>query len=852
MENCKLVKTKSLQTPVYIEINKNHQQQVFSLTTYIKKVLFLSIYIFVFSGVIFSSHAQEFQITDPTLEFPSEYTIDNVSVEGNENTRTQFIINAASLIAGTKITFPGEEIPDAIKRLYRVGLFSDVKIFITEKTLTGVSLLIKVQEQPRLLEYKVEGIKRSERRDLKDEIDLIPGTAITEANIEQTKATINRFFREKGFWFTEIETRVEPSETENRSILILDISKGKRLEVKDIIFDGVNAFSNREMLKNIKPLKEDARWKIFGKKTFKKEDFNEGKGKLLDLYRKNGYIDARITSDSVWVYKYGKDKEGLKVQVNIEEGPQYIVRDVTWDGNSVYTDDQLTNSLGFEKGDVFNQSKYDENVNFNRTSTDINSLYQNIGYLFFNAIPTLTKIGEDSLDIHFDIYEDEVATIGEVSFTGNSQTHDDVVRRTLRTIPGNTYSRDAIVRSVRELSTLGYFNPENINPDFVPNPQDKTVDISFDLDESQSTSNFEFSGGYGGRYIGAIISARLNFNNFSLKRALEGDFNPFPSGDGQTLSLGVQVTGTGYQSYSFGFVEPWLNGKPTSFGVNLSYNLISYSNSDERNKLFSTSVSLGKRLRWPDDFFSTRTVLSYQLYDVVGATSFLAEGTSSLISIRQVLERNSLDNFISPNSGSKLTLSLEVAPPIKGFSEFYKIKSEFQHHIPIAGKLVLTSHADYGFIGYLTKNNRSNFQRFLIGGTQLQQRQSFLYDNIDLRGYPGGLSQSIAPVVDGEKVGGRLYSKYSMELRYPAVSTEQLQLIPYMFVDAANSYQNFSSFDPFNLKRSIGFGTRIFLPVLGLVDLSYGYRLDGVLGETPDDTLLPGKWEFLFNIGTPF
>jgi len=822
------------------------------VTNFTKRVFLLSILTVLFSGATFLTQAQDFQITDPTLEFPTEYTILSVTVEGNENSRTQFIVNASSLIEGTKVTYPGEEIPDAIKRLYRVGLFSDVKVFITEKTATGVHLLIKVQEQPRLLEYKLEGIKRSERRDLKDEIYLVPGTAITNANIEQTKSSIRRFFRDKGYWFTEIETEVKETESENRSVLIFEIDKGKRLEVKDIIFDGANAFSNRTLLKNIKPLKEDAPWKIFGKKTYKKDDFEEGYAKLLSLYRKNGYIDARVVSDTLWVFDYGNDKQGLKVQLNIEEGPQYIVRNVTWDGNSVYTDEQLTMSLGFDKGDIFNQSKYEENVNFNKTSSDLNSLYQNIGYLFFNAVPTLSKIGEDSLDIHFDLYEDEVATIRQVFFSGNTQTHDDVVRRTLRTIPGNTYSRDAIVRSIRELSTLGYFNPENIVPDVVPNPQDKTVDVSFDLDESQSTSNFEFSGGYGGRFIGAIISARLNFNNFSMKRAFEGDFKPFPSGDGQTLSLGVQVTGTGYQSYSFGFVEPWLNGKPTSFGVNLSYNLINYTTTNERNKLFSASVSLGKRLRWPDDFFSTRTVLSYQLYDVIGATSFLAEGTSSLISVKQVLERNSLDNFISPNSGSKLTLSGELAPPVTGFSEYYKIKTEFQHHVPVAGKLVLTSQADYGFIGYLTKNNRSNFQRFLVGGTQLQQRQSFLYDNIDLRGYPGGLSESIAPIVDGNKVGGRLYSKYSLELRYPAVSTEQLQLIPYMFMDAGNAYENFASFDPFNLKRSVGIGTRVFLPVLGLVDLSYGYRLDGVLGETSNSTLLPGKWEFLFNIGSPF
>lgn len=825
------------------------------MTNFTNRVLLLAIFTFGLAGYSQLTFAQDFEITDPTQSFPQQYTILSVSVEGNESTRTQFIVNASSLNEGTTITHPGDEIPDAIKRLYRVGLFSDVQVFITEQTATGVHLLIRVQEQPRLLEYKLEGIKRSERRDLKDDIVLIPGTAITDATVAQSKQTIRRFFREKGFWFTKVETRVEATETENRSVLIFEIDKGDRLEVKDIIFEGADAFSNRTMLKNIKPLKEDAPWKIFGKKVYKEEDIEEGQEKLLALYRKKGYIDARIVSDSVWVFDYADgEKQGVKVQLNIEEGPQYKVRNITFDGNSVYTDEQLRMSLGFEKGDIFNEEKYDQNVNFNKTSTDLNSLYQNIGYLFFQAFPTLTKVGEDSLDIHFDLYEDEIATIRRVSFTGNTQTHDDVVRRTLRTVPGNTYSRDAIVRSIRELSTLGYFNPENITPDVIPDQQDKTVDVSFDLDESQSTSNFEFSGGYGGRYIGAIVSARLNFNNFSLKRALEGDFTPFPSGDGQTLSLGVQVTGTGYQSYSFGFVEPWLNGEPTSLGVNLSYNLINYSTTAEKNRLFSASVSLGKRLRWPDDFFSTRTVLGYQLYDIQGSssTTFLADGTSSLISIKQILERNSLDNFISPNSGSKFTLSGELAPPIPGFSEYYKIKSEFQHHVPIAGKLVLTSLADYGYIGYLTKSRRSNIQKFLVGGTQLQQRQSFLYDNIDLRGYPGGLSESIAPVVDGQKVGGRLYSKYSLELRYPAVTTDQLQLIPYVFMDAGNAYESFESFDPFNLKRSVGLGTRVFLPVLGLVDLSYGYRLDGVQGASSNSTLLPGKWEFLFNIGSPF
>lgn len=828
---------------------KNQSLAKLHVFTLSKRILFT--FLFLLSTGIFSEElkAQDFQITDPTLEIPQEYTVLGLEVRGNEFTREQFIINASSLNEGTTITYPGIDISEAIKRLYRVGLFSDVKVFVTEKTLTGIRLVIEVTEQPRMYEYKIEGVKRSERRDLKKEITLLAGIAITEANIAQAKNKIYKFYKDKGLWFTEVEVKTEPSEVENRSNLIFMVKRGKKLEVKDIQFSGAEAFSDRKLRKKIKPLKEDAWWKFLSKKTFKEEDFEEGKEKVLSFYRNNGYSDVRIISDSVWVFDYAGDKRGIKVRVNIEEGPQYKIRNVTWDGNTVYTDEQLSLSLGFEKGDVFNEEKYQQNVEFNQSSTDINSLYQNIGYLFFQAVPTITKVGEDSLDIHFDLYEDEVATIRNVSFSGNTNTHDDVVRRTLRTVPGNTFSRDAIVRSIRELSTLGYFDPQNITPDYVPQYQTKEVDITFDLDESQSTSNFEFSGGYGGQTIGAIISARLNFNNFSLKRALEGDFTPFPSGDGQTLSLGVQVTGTGYQSYSFGFVEPWLNGKPTSLGVNLSYNYIRYRNSDARNKLFSASVSLGKRLKWPDDYFSTRSIVSYQLYDVVeGFTTGLAEGTSSIISFKQVLERNSLDNFISPNSGSKLSLSGEIAPPLPGFSEFYKIKTEFQHHVPVVGKLVLTSQADYGFIGYLTNSKRSDFQKFLVGGTQLQQRQSFLYDNIDLRGYPGGLNESIAPVVNGNQVGGRLYAKYTLEMRYPAVSTEQLQLIPYVFFDAGNSYADFSDFDPFNLKRSVGFGTRLFLPILGLVDLSYGYRLDGVEGTS----VIPGQWEFLFNIGAPF
>ncbi|MFN1835924.1 outer membrane protein assembly factor BamA [Balneola sp. MJW-20] len=812
-------------------------------------IAFIIIGISLFSPTLYAQDT--LQITDPTQLTPQEYTIQEVEIRGNEFTRDQFIINASSLSEGSSITYPGEDIQDALRRLFRSGLFSDVKIYIKSRTATTISLIIEVVEQPRIFEYKLEGIKRSQRRDLKELITLIPGVAVTESNTGQAINTIKRFYKNKGYWNTSVTTRTEQvaDAAGNRVNLIFDIDAGQRLEVKDIVFNGNEKVSDRKLRKKMKPLKEDAWWKIFGKKVFKEEDFIEGKDNIIQLYRNDGFIDARITSDSVYTYNWKGDKTGIKVVVNIAEGPQYKVRNITWDGNTVYSDEVLTTTLGFEKGDIFNQEQFDTRTSFSIDGTDVPGLYQNIGYLFFQLFPEIQKVAEDSIDIHFEIFEDEIATIKEVSFSGNTRTHDDVVRRTLRTIPGTTYSRDAMVRTVRELSTLGFFDPQSIQPIPNANPQDKTVDIQYTLDESQSTSNFEFSGGYGGRGIGAIVSARINFNNFSAQRLFEkGAWTPVPTGDGQQLSLGVQVTGTGYQSYSFGFVEPWFRGKPTSLGVNLSYNLLNFRGSTERNELFSANLSIGKRLRWPDDYFREQTVIGYQLYNVQGNQSFLAEGTSSLFTVEQVIERNSLDNLISPNQGSKITLSGEVAIPFPGFSEYYKIKTSYQHHFPLVQKLVLTSTASYGYIGYFTKDKRSDLQRFLVGGTPLQQRQAFLYDNIDLRGYPGGLGNSIAPFVDGEQVGGRLYNKYSLELRYPAVSTEQLQLIPYLFLDAGNAFLDFDTFDPFNVKRSAGFGSRIYLPILGLVDLSYGYRFDGVRGTGVE----AGAWEFLFNIGAPF
>ena len=830
----------------------------------IRKKLSLVFFALLFIGIgsFNATLAQDraaFQIEDPTNIFPQEFEIVSISVTGLTTARESFILSSSGLIVGSRISIPGEQIPNAIKQLYRTGLFSDIQIY-HERIPGGVNIEIAVEEQPRLQRYEIEGVRRSHRRDLRDKLNLLSGFSVTNSVREQAVNTIERYYREKGYWNTVVEIEEEiTDEARNRVTLTFNIEPGERIKVREFEFEGNESFSDRRLRKSFDTIKQDRWWRMFKRHVYTQDEFEEGKRNLLQFYRDNGFRDARVLADSVYVDRWRRGTEGVYFNLMVEEGEQYKVRNITWEGNSVYTDEQLTLALGFERGDIFNESKFNENLEFRRDDQDIYSLYQNIGYLFFNAFPEIRTVGRDSLDIHFELIEDEIATVREVSFTGNTKTHDHVVRRSLRTIPGQTYSRSSIIRSIRELSQLGYFNPEGIQPDIIPNRQEKTVDIIYELEESQGADNFELSGGFGGRQIGVILAARVNFNNFSVQRMFQsGGWNPIPSGDGQRLSLGIQVTGRGYQSYNFSFTEPWLRGKPTSLGVSLSYDLLNYSRvpgsfNSQRNELFSASVSLGRRLSWPDDYFTQRTILTYNRFNVVGFSQVFEDGSADLLSLRQVIERNSTDNPISPSAGSRFSLSGEVALPIPGFAQFYKTKTSFHQHTTLIGRLVLSASAEYGYMGYFSQDDQSNFQRFFLGGTPLQQRQNFLNDNIDLRGFPGGFNGVISPLDENRNmIGGRVYNKYTFELRYPAIRSEQVQLIPYAFFDAGNAFMEMKQFDPFSVKRATGLGVRIFLPILGLVDLSYGYRLDGTPASNDGPGLSAGQWEFLFNIGAPF
>ncbi|MDI6401733.1 outer membrane protein assembly factor BamA [Balneolaceae bacterium ANBcel3] len=828
-----------------------------------KKISTLLLLIFAVTGSVNVAHAQflpsagedtQFRPQNPMEQTPRLYEVLEIRASGYQFYTETFIIATSNLREGANIRIPGEEIPQALRSLHNTGLFADVKIFKEFVGTDGVNLEIQVTEQPRLQDFTIEGTRRSHRRDLRDKIPLSRGFALTDAAKNQALQTIKRYYEERGYQDTQVEVEVTDTDTlRNRVSLAFHIDRGDRPQIREIVFEGNDSFSDRRLRSNLGDIKRNTWWRL-SKQTYNRDDFNEAKQELLAFYRENGFMDARVMDDSVYVYERRRGKQAIGVYFHIDEGPQYHLRNIVWDGNTVYTDDQLSSALGMRKGDVFNEAKFEENLRMNKDNTDVTSLYNDVGYLFFNVQPEFKTIPGDSLDVTLFIVEDEIATVRKVEFSGNVKTHDNVVRRNLRNLPGARYSRSAIIRSIRELAQLGYFNPEAIQPDLDVDYEDKTVDIYYLLDETMGTDNFEFSGGYGGRQFGLILSARVNFNNFSARNIFNSQaWRPLPSGDGQRLSLGVQFTGRGYQNFSFGFQEPWFRGRPNSLGVNLSYSLFSgrssfyYTAGQGRQEMFSGAVSYGRRLNWPDDYFVHISRIRYQYYNV-DRFVYLLGGKANILSFEQEIQRNSVDNPILPRAGSRFSIKFEAAPPMPGFSQYFKAGMSYQFHMPVVGKFVATYGAEFGYMSWFGSSDRSQFNRYFLGGTPLQQQQTFTRENIDMRGYPGGYSGSITPIVDGDEVGGTVYNKYFAELRYPLISTEQVQLIPYLFTEAGNSYLNYKEYDPFNVKRSLGFGARVFMPILGLIDLSYGYRLDGLDAPGVD----AGEWQFLFNIGAPF
>lgn len=821
---------------------------------------------------------------------PREYIIGGVTVTGVQYLDHNVLIMLSGLQVADRIEIPGDKIRKAIEKLWAQGLFENVRISATRFSDDLVFLNIDLQERPRLSKFSFKGVKKSEADDLRDKIKLVKGDVVTENVVIRTSNIIKKHFTGKGFLNTEVEIeQVRDSVKANEISLVIRIDKNNKVRIEKIHFSGNENLSSTRLkraMKNTKDkgvfrpfhaldqlvtktprkvltlnadtligfgtdvINENFRFRIFKSSKFIRDDFKEDLNSLIAKYNNEGYRDAAIVRDSV----YRSGPRTISIDIAIEEGRRYYFGDIKWVGNTKYTAEQLNEVLKIRRGDVYNQSELDANLNYNPNEIDISTLYLDDGYLFFSVTPVEVRVENDTIDMEMRIREGKQATINKVIVKGNTRTNDHVVMRELRTRPGQMFSRSDIIRTTRELAQLRYFDPEKITPTPIPNPGDGTVDIEYKVEET-SSDQIELSGGWGyGRVVGTL---GLSFNNFSARKIFQGSaWRPIPSGDGQKLSLRMQSYGKGYLSYSASFTEPWLGGKkPNSFSVSYYHSL--YSNGLARSsenyqsfKIDGFMLMLGKRLAWPDDYFTLMQRISIQTYRLNNYGSIFAFGNGNgkynNYSYGITFARNSIDSPIFQRSGSEVSLSLDVTPPYSLFSnkdyasmadqdkfkwiEYHKWKINFSIYRQIIGNLVLSARTKYGFLGsYNNDIGITPFDRFYLGGDGLSG-----YNNLDGReiiGMRGYSNESLTPdYYKNKNVGGTIYNKSTLELRYPLSLNPSATIYVMTFLEAGNAWKDFSSFNPFALKRSAGVGVRVFLPMFGLLGLDWGYGFDDIPG----------------------
>lgn len=799
---------------------------------------------------------------------PRSYEILGLTVEGvSDETARQFVLQASGLAVGQQVTIPGDQaLSDAIRQLYELGNFTDIDVSADRFVGSGVFLTIEVEETTRVGEVAFEGIGGGDQDELRDQIPLLRGRALRPADLARSEQIIEDYFTEKGFRLVTVETEQQPL-GDGRTAITFDVTRGRRIAIGDVNFYGNEVFGEGTLQKRLENTPEKRWWRFWTTETFDEDEFEEDKQNLIAFYHDRGYYSARVLEDSVWLDTSGDEPE-VVVDVHVEEGPQYHIRNIEFDGNVEYTDEQLREALGIEPGEPYSRSKLEGRLYYSPDHTDITSLYSDRGYLRFNVDPSIVEAPGDSLDVTFEIVEGDVYEFGDVEIRGNTRTKDHVIRRQIRTVPGQTYSRQAIERSIRELIQLGYFDQQKLSegPSVSIDEENKKVHLTYNLVETGG-DQLELSGGWGGGGYGLILQARVAFNNFSIQNLFNGSaWRPVPSGDGQQLALSVQTSGFRYQSYSVTFTEPWFRGRNTPVGGSLTYTYRDFSRSSalglddptetgeaQSFSTFGARLFYRQGLKWPDDFFQTGTDLGYRLYSIEGenlsSNYRLPEGRSQEVTVRQSLTRNSFDNPLFPSAGSSLLLAAEIAPPLPGFIQYHKEEFSTRWVTPIAGRLSLDFSGDFGYIGSLTGDD-VEFQRYLVGGSPLEAQSTFQgygKDIVFMRGYP---TLAITPLSDGQRVGGRILNKYTMEARLVAVQSPQFTFAPYLFADAANTWNSFSDYDPFRLYRSAGVGAKIFLPILGMIDLNYGYQIDSfteLRGGAP--TEVAPRWRFQFSLG---
>jgi len=833
----------------------------FTLTKKFIQYSFLILTVYLVTGNNLSAQEINYD-TLPVINYsnPREYEIADITVAGVKFLHPMALLSLSGLKVGDKITVPGDDITGVINKFWSQGLFSDVKITAVKIDSGKIYLEIYLREHPRLTNLQINGLKKTETQELTEKIDLRTGSQVTTDILNNMKRIIKDHFTEKGFYNTEIRIIQERDTTAgNGTRITVNVDKNKRVRIEDIEFIGNKVYTDRRLQRVMKKTKERS-INFFKPSKLVQEEYKEDKAKLIEFYNENGYRDAKILRDSIAILS----EDRIKLTLFLEEGDKYFIRNITWVGNTVYSSDYLSRYLGIEKGDVFNLTAMEE-----RLFTDedaVSSLYMDNGYLFSDIEPVEVNIESDSIDFEMRVYEGEQATINRVIITGNTKTNEHVIRRELRTVPGDLFSKSAIIRTVRELAQLGHFDPEKIEPNPIPNPSNGTVDIEYKLVE-RPNDQLEISGGWGaGMLVGTI---GLRFANFSARNILNlKAWRPIPTGDGQTLSIRAQSNGKYYQAYNFSFIEPWFGRKkPNSLSLSVYHTIQnnSYYFGDKGDAYFKVSgaaIGLGRRLEWPDDYFTLYNELSYQQYSLDNWTSYFlfSDGVSKNISFNTVFARRSVDQLIYPRRGSNFSIGLQLTPPYSLFNdkdytnlplsekyeliEYHKWKFLSEWYVTLTGNLVLATKAQFGYLGhYNDEIGPSPFEGFDLGGDGMSGYNLYGYETIGLRGYE---NSSLTPRINNIK-SGNVYTKLTMELRYPITLNPSATVFGLVFLEGGNAWYSIDQFNPFLVKRSSGIGLRAFLPMFGLLGIDWGYGFDEIPGK-PD----ANKGQFHFTIGQQF
>ncbi len=841
-----------------------------------------------------------------TYNTSKKYEIADITVSGVKNKMYEdyVLIGLSELSVGDRISIPGVEITNAVKRYWRQGAYSEVKILATKIEGNKIWLDINLIDRPIISEVVYTGVKKGEKNDLDAQIGMIKLRPITLSQLDKAKIRIRKYFDEKGFNNAEINLTQTPDlSKENHVILNIDVKKKNKTKVNRVTIEGNTEVPTKVLEGSMKKTRHKSTLRAWIRNFLRStkytpEGYEEDKGNLIAKYNELGYRDAVITSDTVYSAVAENKPEKVNVVIKVDEGQKYFLRDIQWVGNTVQPTFLLEKVLAMKPGDVYNQKKLTERLSGDEDAV-INYFYQNHGYIFSYADPVEVNIAKDSIDLEIRITEGRQATIRKVTISGNDRVYEDIIRRELRVKPGALYSRDDIVRSIREIAQMKHFDPENLQPGIVPDQESGTVDISLPL-TSRASDQVEFSAGWG--QTGIIGKLSLNFNNFSLKNLL----NPstykgiIPQGEGQTLSLSAQTNAKYYQSYSISFFDPWFGGKrPNSFSVGAYYSRQTSINSNYLNnsgyynnyynyygayggsgsygdysfaldptksiEMIGMSVGYGKRLNWPDDYFSFQAELSYQMYRMKDWAYFIVkDGTCNNLSLNLTLSRRSIDNALYTRKGTDFSFSVQLTPPFSLFDgkdyenmkpvdtyyessekyrwiEYHKWKFKAKTYTTLYDTKrtpVLMTRAEYGMVGYYNKNKKSPFETFDVGGDGMTGYSStYATETIGLRGYENGSLGRQASA----------YSRIGLELRYPLILEPQSTIYLVSFVEAGNAWYDLKKINPFELKRSAGFGARIILPMIGLMGIDWAYGFDKINGSRDY-----GGGQFHFIIGQEF